>query len=356
MADTGIDNQSEDTGGYQEPRKAPGAKKRRYRRRTVDSAENYERISKSHVKDTVSTISRYKVLVEHEPEGSDYDKELSGNAKRVRLMRSLKDLTTEKLLAIYHSEDQDEDTRMAAREMAYLKTIFLVPSTINYMYSVDTETFNDAVQNASLTMLTAMEWFKPNLGYTFAHYNLGYFRSAMSRTFRDKNVVDFPSGVLGNRTKKDDGVVYKQESYDPDAERVREATEPDHSDSEHRPVPAGSLSSFSEYNDEYAYGMGMESSMYNGSSVEDESCHGELRQILDYAVSKESGILTDDEREVLILHSGLYGEKEHHYKEIAEIRAARGQGASCSRISQLNTSAKNKIKEWLETKGYDSPD
>ena len=87
----------------------------------------------------------------------------------------------------------------------------------------------------------------------------------------------------------------------------------------------------------------------------DERIHqSQLVEWLEEALDKESGILTDEERFIIIHHYGLFNTKPMIYSEIAEIRKQKGKGCACSRISQINSSAIRKIRKFFEENSVES--
>jgi len=86
----------------------------------------------------------------------------------------------------------------------------------------------------------------------------------------------------------------------------------------------------------------------------DEIVHNiQLVEWLEDSISKECGLLNDDERRVLILHYGLFGTQPQPYKEIAKLRRAEGRGFACSRLSQISTQAKKKLSAYFAEIGLE---
>lgn len=87
--------------------------------------------------------------------------------------------------------------------------------------------------------------------------------------------------------------------------------------------------------------------------IEDKIHLQELVQWLKDAVRKDAGLLTDEECFIIINHFGLFSHPPMKYREIAKIRKENGTGSSCSRISQITTSAIQKLRKFFCDNGIE---
>lgn len=297
-------------------------------------------------KDVVSTISEYRRLRrKHDPMLNPHYFEKYG------------DMPVEDLLLYYHSDDVAPDERTWLREQIYLAVFFLLPYAVRKGYSMRAQIFSDAMQNMSVAVLQAIEMFKPGLGYKFSNYLIGYFRGGITKTVRESVVV---SSAPGKKKTFSDGSAY-------------EGSEPDSvlkSAAQARKTLADECRRDDEKEDDdctyentwyrYARQSGVPPVMPDGDtpvgdpdSMDYKVHNNQLVEWLEEALSREAGVLTEDEARVIILHYGLFGNRPHIYPEIAEIRKAEGRGCACSRISQINTHAISKLRKWFEDRNIE---
>jgi RNA polymerase sigma factor (sigma-70 family) len=180
------------------------------------------------------------------------------------------------------------------------------------------------MQNMSFTVLQAIDTFDPTKNFKFVNYLVGYFKSAISKTFRDTNVVSVPTGR--RKILKE-----MQQSI--------------------RTEPLGDAEEILSY-------TGVEY-MENGTAGMpnfdfDEDLHNkQLIEWLEEALSSEADVVTSDERRVLVLHYGLFGHDRLPYHDIAKLRAAEGRGCAYSRLSQIHTKAVKKLQRFFSDRGID---
>lgn len=262
-------------------------------------------------------------------------------------------LSTEELIREYKREDISDQDKKWLLEQIYLKMFYFFPYTITqHHYFLTAAMFDEAIQNISVALLNAIKRFNPNLGYKFAAYFFGDLKSSMRKTFRDSNLVKLPSiNTQCTYFKEEDAVendslipVSGHEHEDPIDSLIKEQEEKGdlHNDvvEENHDINADRVlvSKSTKFNDSYS------SSEYDFDA---ELYKKQLSEWLEEAISKESGVLTDDERMVVILHNGLFGNKPMIYKDIAKLRKKKGRGSARSRISQIHTQALEKIKKWF---------
>jgi len=227
--------------------------------------------------------------------------------------------STENLLYTYHcKEGLPEEEKAWIRDEVFLRIYFLLPHSLREAYPVPTHTFNDAMQNMSFSVLQAIEKFDPTKGYTFVNYLAGYFKGAIAKTFRDTNVISIPTGR--RRILKERKEVIKAEGF----------SNPDEVHS---------------YNGiEYT-----ENGWVGVSHIDfDENLHNkQLVEWLEEALSRDVDAVTSDERRVLILHYGLFGNARMPYREIAKLREQDGLGHAFSRLSQIHNKAIQKLRQFF---------
>ena len=241
--------------------------------------------------DAVSSVTAYKKA--HE---------------KTALYKKYQNRTVDELLFIYHCDaDLTDEEKDQLREVLFMKVFFLIPYVMKSNYCIDQNNFDDSIQNTSLSVLQAIEAFKPELGFKFVNYLAGYFKSGVSKTFKDSNVVSIPPDL--KKMLKNELAVYTGVEY----------TENTHLDQD-----------------------------------EDTDCHLhniDLVQRLEDAISKEADVLTEDERNVLVKKYGLFGSKKMSYKDISAERAAEGKGSAYSRITQIHAKAIKKLAKYFEDLG-----
>lgn len=271
-------------------------------------------------KDVVSTISEYRMLrKKHDPIlFAEYHEKYG-------------EMSVEDLLLYYHSGILEPQEKAWVREQIYLYVFFLLPYAVRKGYSMRAQIFSDAMQNMSVAVLQAIEMYKPGLGYKFSNYLIGYFRGGITKTVRESVVV-----TAAPARKKLIGSEEQEEEKDP--------ADVEYENTWYR----------------YTKQTGVPPVMPDGDTPVGDQDSMDLKvhntQLVDWleeALSREAGVLTDDEARVIILHYGLFGNRPHIYPEIAEIRKAEGRGCACSRISQINTHAIQKLRKWFEERNIE---
>ena len=294
-------------------------------------------------KDAVSAVSIYKKIRERHCEYPEY-----------------KDVPVDRLLYIYHISETDRDKRRWLRDEIFLRVYFLIPYTIKKKYFMSADMFNDASQNMAISILQAIEAFQPGIGFSFTNYLVGYFRGAIAQSFRETNIVSIPSArrkMLRSITENCDG---------PSQHETISLSEVDNSCNCDECEPEDVMSSDMPKDVDIEMHDGSYSTLCNAPTTAtlfddnavnhtqqlsknidfDATLHGkQLVELLEDALSQAAGVLTDDERRVLILHNGLFGHEEMVYKDIAKLRKSEGKGCAPSRISQIHTSALHKLRE-----------
>ena len=226
--------------------------------------------------------------------------------------------------------------------------------------------FNDASQNMAISILQAIESFQPGIGFSFTNYLVGYFRGAIAQSFRETNIVSIPSArrkMLRSIIDDKDGASPHEtislseidNSCDRDEREPEDAMvsdEPKDVDIEMREGSYSTLCDASHTATLFDDNAAQHTQKFTKKIDFDATLHGQqLVELLEDALSREAGVLTDDERRVLILHNGLFGHEEMVYKDIAKLRKAEGKGCAPSRISQIHTSAIMKLREHFSRVG-----
>lgn len=287
-------------------------------------------------RDVVSAISEYSQLKKrYDPKlYPEYTAKYAG-------------MTAEELLEHYLDPGIDQREKKWLREQIYLFMFFLLPYAVHKKYTMRSAMFSDAMQNLSVIVLQAMDLFKPGNGWKFSDYLIGYFRGGIARTFKDSTVVDTYSARKRalEQLKKE-----REEAGLPEPEEVI----PKES---YGTISFDSLEADACLDDytrqKYSILRSVENIVSVGDvNAMDHTIHSqELKDWLEEGLSEASGVLTRDEARVLIMYYGLYGNREHIYSEIAEIRRQEGLGFACSRISQIKTKAIEKLRAWFEANG-----
>ena len=279
----------------------------------------------------------------------------------------------EEMLWEYKDPKSTEERKKQLRHDILMRLYFLLPHYLKKNYHFTAELFNDAIQNMTVNTLQAIELFKPELGFPFTNYLIGYFKDAATKTLRSCNVVStatlrqaaidagLPQDEVENAKNpyivsgEGDDVVTDDGQPMGSQEPVKvDDDEEDHSASldapihEHQMVIQGAVTVHGnavELDDNriYAIAPGTE----NEIDMDERMHSAQLIDWLATALSEEAGILTPDERMVLTHHYGLFGAPQMKYEEIAKIRGATGKGCACSRISQINTAAIKKIRDYF---------
>ena len=331
-------NGSKDMGGIGRP------KKRRDICTTDDDYIGYES-----AKESVSAVSVYKKIRERHCEYPEYN-----------------DIPIDRLLYIYHIDETDKSRRRWLRDEIFLRVYFLIPYTIKKKYFMSADMFNDASQNMAISILQAIESFQPGIGFSFTNYLVGYFRGAIAQSFRETNIVSIPSArrkMLRSITDDKDGASPHEtislseidNSCDRDEREPEDAMvsdEPKDVDVEMHEGSYSTLCNASRTATLFDDNAAHHTQRFTKNIDFDATLHGQqLVELLEDALSREAGVLTDDERRVLILHNGLFGHEEMVYKDIAKLRKAEGKGCAPSRISQIHTSAIMKLREHFSRVG-----
>ena len=212
-------------------------------------------------------------------------------------------LSVDQLLHLYHKKSGSKRSKKHILEAAYLNFIFMSAKYLKEWYSTKSAMFADALQNCSKAFVKAAKNYKPEHGSTFKHYHLGYFRSAITETFKNTSVVSH---------KSNDSTQYSEVEFSEESEADTAV-------------------------DSVAEGI-----VYSKELI------AWLRVILN-----DENLLTPDEKDVIVSYYGLDNNDPVGFKEIAKNREAADKGSSYSRISQLHTGALAKIREYIEKNGIE---
>ena len=272
-----------------------------------DGFFNEQNFKKERIKctDSVSTVNEFRLL-----------------QKKHKLNKELQEKynkkTTEELLYEYHfGKKLDQKTRKWLRDEVFYRTFFLIPHALRQQYSLAGHIFNDAVQNMSYTVLQAIERFDPTKEFTFVNYIVGYFRAAISKTFKDSNIVTIP-------TNKKKGCNDKTSDTHPTKEEITFYTGVEYTDNSSMGLP--------------------------NFDFEENMLGKEIKGWLSEALTCKEANITPDERMVIILHYGLFGHKQQPYRKIAKLRAKAGKGCAYSRLSQICTKGVKKLQRYFNNR------
>lgn len=225
-------------------------------------------------------------------------------------------MSVEELISAYKQAEKNSGLKDFLLELLYLKIFFYFPSFLSKKrYKLSMPLYDDALQNISSHILEAIKRFDPSKGTSFLAYAYGDLTAAMAQTFKETNVVRLPPGAYCNECELAPST--ENNDISPDTILVSKST----------------LFSDISYSDTVDY---------------DEDLHSkQLVEWLEEALTAEADVLTDDERLVVILHNGLFGNEPMVYADIAALRKEMGKGCSRSRISQIHTKAIGKLKKWF---------
>lgn len=258
--------------------------------------------------------------------------------------------TVEELLKEYHSTSEDVKRKKELKEKIILKIFFLFPYIVKKNYSLPADYFDDAMMNLLCNLLTAIELYDPERGKLFSNYLIGYCRNAMTQTFRAASVV---SPGKARRAMLD--ALYADENDKSDLSDPFKDTASEDGDMpetvEEEEVTEGGLAA-----PETCHAVPLDEERLGTAdwAEVDEAIHKEqVYEWIKEALSPESGVLTDDEREILYSHFGVFGHSRVPYKDIAEERRKQGKGAACSRISQLKSQALRKVRHFCRENGIE---
>lgn len=274
-----------------------------------NSSEDEETITeeRQRVTDSINAVSTHLHVIRKRREKKLEDNPYEGKSN-------------EDLLDIFHNMSDEEKLSpegQRLKEEIFYKAFFLVPRVMKANYHVPSSLINDTAQNMSIAVLRTIDNYNPSFGIPLKGYITKYLKSAASQTFRESGVVTLPPG-----RKK--------------SKRYNAACPPN----------------------EITFMSGLEySPNIHGDLDSPDFCElihlRELREILIDAISPEAGVLNADEREVVILRYGLMGMERLPYQDISKIRKAQQKGETCSRISQIHTSALKKLRAYFRECGID---
>ena len=290
-------------------------------------------------------------------------KHLSNNPLFVKYNK----MKLEELIACYKYNNNDEREKAFILETIYLKVFFYFPSFLGKRrYRLNGILYDEALQNISMHILDAINRFDPSRGYPFLAYAYGDITAAMSQTFQEYNTIRLPQGSKASKHRnyfreEDTGMQSEGNDASEDSRDSRDSR-----DSEVVGVddfvmdPEVGMSSVID-NPEKAMNSDISTDAVLSSKTimftdsdrvtvidYDTDLHNkQLVEWLEEALSEEAGVLTEEERRIVILHNGLFGNTPMVYDEIALQRKALGRGSSRSRISQIHTRAISKLKTWF---------
>lgn len=288
----------------------------------------------------VRSVSNYRKLKQHPADGRAEDVQAHGE--------SLK-----KLLKMYHNPATSPQHKKNIKEDIILEIFFLFPYIVK-KYHLPTSYVEDAIQNMLCNALIALERFDPERGCSFSNFLIGYCRNAIAQTYRASNVV---SPGAARRA-----IVRDQYGDDGQERSEREALASGDEETGRAAMPDAGA----PWNGEQADARGAvvpldETRLADAApevaqraSVDEDIHNGQLREWLEEGLSPEACVVTEEERQVLVLHYGLFGHAAIKYREIAEMRRRKGKGAANSRISQIKTQGEKKLRLWFGKNGLEA--
>lgn len=260
----------------------------------------------------------------------------------------------EGLLKLYHAAETAHEIKTELKEEIILRTFFLFPHIVKKRYSIPAAWFDDAMMNMVCNLLIAIELYDPERGKSFTNYLIAYCRNAISKTFKGLNVI---SPAVARREMVDN--LYADDAEPLFGEKAASAgsgarEEEEGAADEERWAHGGALPEAGRavpLDENRMYESETDASRLSG--VDEDIHRAQLIEWLVEGLSTEAGVVTDEEREVLIQHFGLFGHPRNRYKEIAAGRKSRGKGGSSSRISQIKATALCKLAAWFRKNGIE---
>ena len=271
------------------------------------------------------------------------------------LFKKYNEMKIEDLIACYKDEQCDDAERKFILETIYLKVFFYFPSFLSKKrYRLNIRLYDESLQNMSLHILDAINRFDPSRGYPFIAYAYGDITAAMAQTFQEYNTIRLPQGSRASKARN----FFREE--DEHASQDENGGENVVCVDDFVLDPETGLASVSE-NPETVINSDISTDTVLSSKTimftdsdrmvvvdYDNDLHNkQLVEWLGEALSEESGVLTEEERRIVILHNGLFGNKPMVYDDIALMRKEGGKGSSRSRISQIHTRAIEKLRNWF---------
>lgn len=259
---------------------------------------------------------------------SFYNQVRNERNKTSELSQKYKNKAVEELLMEYQNENTDPNLKKWLKEEVFFRIFFLIPFVIKKSnYQLSSTIFNDCVQNISLTVFKAIDKFDPTRGFPLVNYLAGYFKGAISKTFRDANIISVPS----NKRKELCDAPYniKLESIGCDIN-----------------YSSNCACVSREYVDNESIGA-------PEVNFEEKVHNIQLKEWLEDILSSEANVLTDDERMILLHHYGVFGAEKKSYKYLAKMRELEGRGHTHCRISQIRAKALEKIKAYFDKCGIE---
>lgn len=281
-------------------------------------------------------------FVEHVSMIENYRRSHRNHPKYKEYWRKYKDKSVEELTAEYKKAENKELKDWLLTEI-YLRIYFLLPYIAKvHHYVMPGHLFDDLLQNGSIAILKAIRRFDPSRGTSLVDYMLGDLQSGISKTFRSNCVVTIPAHCKMSikeepeiRKKSPEGEISSYiDSTGTDLENVNDE------DTAPPDIATDRIISITQRSNE----LGMPASTVE---YDDEVYKNQRIEMLEEAVN--SGILTEDEKMVVVLRNGLFGNRPMVSREIAAMRPPNKRGWSRSRISQIHSKAIGKLKEWFNT-------
>lgn len=219
------------------------------------------------------------------------------------------------LLCRYHAYRATEEARQYCVEHIIINLYFLLPHILTTK-KIPADNFDDALQNMVLSIIKAIDKYDIRRGSKFTAYLVGYFKDAVSSTFRDTQVVRNP--------------VYSQHK---------------------NPIPlytneeTSTLDAMSHH-----ITLKNKSDALSPTSAEQTLVNKEVLNFLEYAISHEAAILTEKEVFVITYRYGIFGAPTRTLDQIADIFDSQA-GWSCTkeRIFQIQQTALKKLRKFLAT-------
>lgn len=218
------------------------------------------------------------------------------------------------LLYRYHAWRATERAKEYCVEQILLHLYFLLPHILASK-KIPPDFFDDALQNMSLSVMKAIDKFDPRRGTKFTAYLVGYFKDALSTTFKDNNVVKAP-------------IAAKQK-------------------------PTIPIQTHDEYTTLDAVSDNITLKNQNDAlspvTAEQHLINKELLNFLEYALSRNADLLDEKEALVITYKYGLFGAPVQTLDGIAKMFAANGWKGTKVWVFQVQNRAQKKLRRYFST-------
>lgn len=216
------------------------------------------------------------------------------------------------MLCRYHSYRATEEAKTHCIEQIIYNLFFLLPHVLSSK-GIPADCFDDAIQNMVVNIIKAIDKYDIYRGTKFTSYLVGYFKDALSTTFRDTHVVRAPAYIPYNT-----------------------------------PVPLSHSSDTSTLDDvNGAIPLQNKADALCPKSSEDNVLNKELINFLEFSLSSEAGALNEKEIFVVTYRYGVFGAPTLTFDTIAKMFGSYGWSGTKVWVFQIQQSALKKLRKFF---------